>query len=1099
MRHSIIIFAATSLLAATYAQAHDSSYYAAGSVLSSGKWVKIKVAETGIQQIDAATLRSLGFDNPEKVAVYGYGGALLLDDRFSTNLPDDLPRQASMFAEGKLMFYGQGAENVTVSGKTTTPVPNPYSFYGYYFLTESAETPAAPRQIAYVPAANSVETHTAAYAVNREVQSYEYLGERWFDTMLESDKATTYRFPVADAVKSGDMRLSYAWASDENASITISLPPEATAANPTGVSIANPSSLVRRTGYADITAADGITVDTLSVDIRLTAARPARGFVAMDYAALMFRRVNTLGTDAQRRMYVTTAVNENIRFRDIPSNAIVWDVTSPVNVRQYEINSEEITPASSGAATIILFDPKARQHVPQVADYELKTQNLHAAAVPHMLIVTVSQLHEQAEQLAEIHRQEQGIDVLVADADEIYNEFSSGAFSAMGIRRFVKMLYDRDPKKLRSLLLYGTGSYDMRHITHSMPILPVRECSQDAYMFSPSQSYCADSYFAMLDDNYNPNTIWHQYPRIAVGRLPIHTPEQAMLVNDKIERFITTPHWQRAANTSLFVADNVDEGQYHKSLDEVAEEIGVRPGELLFKDYVDFFPDDYNKSKSPQLNSSISSHIHEGIGFLHYMGHSSYDGFVTGVYGVTSEEARKYTNSSLPIFILSTCNLGHFDGPQSTLGVASMLAPNAAIAAITYARESWARGNENSHAIIGRHLSSAKSGMTLGELWLNIRTECVKYHMSSTRYSINDLNRNLLGDPELPLRFPEYKATLSLLDDASTELTPLSSLKISGTVCDGNGNTVSDFDGKVQIRALLEEIPMTTRGIRDKEAKGMTYMCGSIPVSTTTADIKGGAYNATMVLPDGLGSNKIRFALYAESTDMTRAAVGELDGFSVVPSSSAIDNPDTSAPEIVEFFVASPQNIATRKTDTIKAVISADPSGIALGASPLETSLNLSIDGKSIDNATRHYTVETDGSVTLTAPIGPLADGRHCAELSVSDNAGNRSQRSISFEVVTADVSATLQCLTEIARDKATFMWEHTYMSTEPEINIIITDRRGHTVANTRINSGDESWDWNLHDMNGAPVANGTYRASIIATDSLRYTSSSPVTFTVLR
>lgn len=1023
----------------------------------------------------------------------------MLDDKFSTALPDDLPRQTSIFAEGKLMFYGQAAENITVSGKTLTPAHNPYSFNGYYFLTQSAEETRAPEPIAYIPSANGVETHTAAYAVNRDVQSYDYLGERWFDTMLESHKGTSYSFPIADAVKSGFMRLSYAWASEENASITINLPSQASASNTTGISISKPSTLVRRTGYADITLGDDMTADSLSVDIRLDNPRSDRGFAAMDYAALIFQRDNTLGGDAQRRMYVTTSAKENIRFHDIPSNAIAWDVTSPVNVRQYEIISEEITPAASGTATIILFDPKATQHVPQVTDDAMRTQNLHAATTPHMLIVTIGQLREQAEQLAEIHRREQGIEVLVADAEEVYNEFSSGAFSAMGIRRFVKMLYDRDPQKLRSLLLYGTGSYDMRHITHSMPILPVRECSQDAYMFSPSQSYCADSYFAMLDDNYNPNTIWHQYPRIAVGRLPIHTPEQALLVNDKINRFITTPYWQRAANTSIFIADNVDEGQYHEALDQVAGEIGKRSGATTLKDYIDFFPDDYKNSTSPQLNRAVSAHIHEGAGFLHYMGHSDYDGFVSGGYGITSNEARRYTNRSLPIFILSTCNVGHFDGPKSTLGVSSVLAPNAAIAAIAYARESWAKGNENSHAIIGRHLSSAKNGMTLGELWLNIRTECVKYHMNSTRYSINDLNRNLLGDPELPLRFPEYNATLSLPGSTSTELIPLSPLKISGTVCDIEGNTLSDFDGKAHIRALLEEMPMTTRGIRDSEAKGMTYMCGSVPVGTVTADITDGKYEASIVLPDGIGNNKMRLVIYAESTDLTRTAVGELAGLTFVSSSDAIDTPDTSAPEITDFFVGSPQNVATTKNDMLKAVIAADPSGIALGASPLETALNLSIDGASIDNATMHCMTRTDGSVTLTAPIGSLHDGRHYATLSVSDNAGNRSQRSISFEVVAADVSATLLCLTETARDKAKFIWEHTYLSTEPEMNIIITDRRGHTVANSTIDSADGSWEWDLRDKNGDPVANGTYSASILATDSFRYTSSSPVTFTVLR
>ena len=441
-----------------------------------------------------------------------------------------------------------------------------------------------------------------------------------------------------------------------------------------------------------------------------------------------------------------------MRLVNIPDGALAWDVSSAESVRPYHIENSELTPASN-TATIILFDPKAQLYVPEIVDDGLKNQNLHASSTPHMVIVTLGSLRPQAEQLAEIHRKEQGIDVLVADAEEIYNEYSSGAFSAMAIRRFVKMLYDRNPRKLRSLLLYGAGSQDMRHITHSMPILPVRECSQDAYMYSSSQSYCADSYFAMIADDYNPNTIWHQYPLIAVGRIPVHTPSQAIAVNNKIRRFMTTPPL-----AALGQQPHIHRRQCRRrAVCGTSRHSGsgnrIPTRRHNNKNYIDFFPDDY-KTASPQLNRSISRHVHEGLGFIHYIGHSAFEGFATGKYGISSHETFGWTNESMPIMILSTCNLGHFDGTKSTLGVESLLAPNSSIANIVYARESWARGNENAHTIIGRHIAGIKKSITLGELWLNIRNECIRYHMNSTRYSINDLNRNLLGDPELPCASP---------------------------------------------------------------------------------------------------------------------------------------------------------------------------------------------------------------------------------------------------------------------------------------------------------------------------------------------------------
>ena len=41
----------------------DSSRYASESVLNSGKWVKIQVAEDGIYKLTAADLKKMGFSN----------------------------------------------------------------------------------------------------------------------------------------------------------------------------------------------------------------------------------------------------------------------------------------------------------------------------------------------------------------------------------------------------------------------------------------------------------------------------------------------------------------------------------------------------------------------------------------------------------------------------------------------------------------------------------------------------------------------------------------------------------------------------------------------------------------------------------------------------------------------------------------------------------------------------------------------------------------------------------------------------------------------------------------------------------------------------
>ena len=54
----------------------NSQIYAAHSVLSTGKWAKIRVPANGIYNLTADVVRRAGFSDLSKVRIYGYGGNL---------------------------------------------------------------------------------------------------------------------------------------------------------------------------------------------------------------------------------------------------------------------------------------------------------------------------------------------------------------------------------------------------------------------------------------------------------------------------------------------------------------------------------------------------------------------------------------------------------------------------------------------------------------------------------------------------------------------------------------------------------------------------------------------------------------------------------------------------------------------------------------------------------------------------------------------------------------------------------------------------------------------------------------------------------------
>ena len=147
---------------ATRAVAEEQQRWASSSVLSQGRWVKIRVEREGIYNLSAAFLRKAGFSQPERVKVFGYGG-LQQDERLlfdtesesveSQRVPDDLVEVPTLREGNQLLFWAEGTQRRTYSPTTGKWVHsnNYYSRYSYYFLTEGD----APLRISALAAVES--------------------------------------------------------------------------------------------------------------------------------------------------------------------------------------------------------------------------------------------------------------------------------------------------------------------------------------------------------------------------------------------------------------------------------------------------------------------------------------------------------------------------------------------------------------------------------------------------------------------------------------------------------------------------------------------------------------------------------------------------------------------------------------------------------------------------------------------------------------------------------------------------------------------------------------------------------------------------------
>ena len=101
----LLLLLAVILGASATAFALDKSYYAAHSKLAEGRWVKVKVSTTGIQELSFEALAAFGFNDPSKVKVFGYGGKVL-PEILSKDHTDDMNQVAPSIIGNKLYFYG---------------------------------------------------------------------------------------------------------------------------------------------------------------------------------------------------------------------------------------------------------------------------------------------------------------------------------------------------------------------------------------------------------------------------------------------------------------------------------------------------------------------------------------------------------------------------------------------------------------------------------------------------------------------------------------------------------------------------------------------------------------------------------------------------------------------------------------------------------------------------------------------------------------------------------------------------------------------------------------------------------------------------------
>ena len=158
--------------------------YAEHSVLREGNWAKIRVAESGFYHLSDAVIKKAGFSNPSSVRIYGYGGALQPEELSSDyiTMTDDLKEIPTCTINGKRLFFANGPVNWSQQ-ESLQRILNPYSDYGYYFITESDGEPLTTDSATFV-SANYPANNDYHHLYEEDNYSWYHGGRNLFDKTL---------------------------------------------------------------------------------------------------------------------------------------------------------------------------------------------------------------------------------------------------------------------------------------------------------------------------------------------------------------------------------------------------------------------------------------------------------------------------------------------------------------------------------------------------------------------------------------------------------------------------------------------------------------------------------------------------------------------------------------------------------------------------------------------------------------------------------------------------------------------------------------------------------------------------------------------------
>lgn len=1010
-RTLIISFVLTllSLVGANAAVAPLLNYkFADNSLLSSGKWVKISIAETGVYEISYDQLREMGFENPAGVSVFGRGGGALTfnfrNKENNQNLYQDNPEPVRVLhSNNKLLFYAVGPEDMTLSVVTSSDTNkkvtfssegrNIYNDDSYYFLTDSQPVTTVP-QVVVDDKSEATELTTGYTYFYHEcdlTQSSNGMGQLFWGEPLSVNSPLSFSFDQPYSVNQA-VYLFFKLAMGQGTGGTLAVNFNNFVRS--GTSLTSVSSLLRRfaldapsvklqindnnVGHADL---------KISVDANYSSNRT----LALDWVTVTcpINLEYAVGDKNFTQQYISYPVGTNTIWKcRVPDGSVAWDITGRAAAQALQIEQGYAYNRGSSISEIVVFNPKAKQK--EIDSWtSMENQNLHALQTEgvEMIIFTTPELKEYADRIADAHLKYDGIKVVVVTPQQVYDEFSNGSADPKAYRAFAKMLYQSPGNPLKNVMIFGRVTPDLRNVANDNFSGSAHPTYQTLDNNIQSECLSLFDYYGIMSDYVEVTSTIQTAPiSIGVGFVPVFTKEEAANVASKITEYLAKEDFSTIVNESLIVGCDGDEHLHEVQSADFASRI---------QDQNDYFGSrnvhhhiEFDKLSKNNAVNQFKDALSRGKLFGLYFGHAMINGLGKNDVVLGCNELLSADNKDLGFFFFAGCDLANpAKGKQGFGDMGVTRAKRGFIASICSTSQVMSNDNESLAIAFYNSLYYDKSKRlrtktpTIGEAYAQAK---------DSEISNSQLSYLLIGDPAIRLPLTLGRVNMQM---AAESVHPGDVVTLTGSVLDSEGQVNTDYNGYVTLKLMEPSYTVEVPVSKPKPADGSdpgNYKADmtDFRLIAVKGEVKDGRFTVALPVPEkasaymSTAGSPVRLPVYASTYDPTNK-LGCSGISSLLMAEEGTENSDPNAdnnpPAIRLAYDELLQTISVSASDDVALM-----PGIGNGAS-----VSLSLAGRdyvlSPDENPEIAVTNYNASVT-TAHLKP---GSYTVNASVRDVAGN--------------------------------------------------------------------------------------------------------------